>query len=448
MAAVFRRKVLDCLRVWKDTEKGRSAALLEGAKGVGKTTVAIQFGRTEYDSYILIDFSSVTDDIRDLFGSFSNDLDEFFMRLEVVSGKRLVERNSLVVFDEVQRYPKARQMIKRLVADGRYDYLETGSSISARANVRSILIPSEEHAIPMGPMDFEEFMWASGSEDYADYIRRCYDSRVPLGSGIHESVMRMFGTYMVVGGMPKVVEKFLSDRSLSGIETAKRSIIDGYRNDIAGLPISVSERVSELFDSIPSLLSGGKRVISPAKIAKGRRMRDYRRAIEWLSEAKIVNFCKCQTEPSVFSCSGTDESRMKPYLLDTGLLISVAFEDDKRAMAAVFNGFLGGKMSTGGGMFFENVVAQELVSRGYRLVFSEFDVGDSTKRYSVDFLILDGGKVVPIEVKASVSSRHAALDRFCGKYRSIVENPIVVHPKDLRFDGTCLYVPAYMVFVL
>lgn len=448
MVVIFKRKVLDCLREWKTTEKGRSAVLLEGARRVGKTTVAIQFGKLEYESYILIDFAAITNDILDLFESFSNNLDDFFIRLEVISGKKLVIRNSLIIFDEVQLYPKARQMIKRLVADGRYDYLETGSLISVRTNVKSILIPSEEYSIAMSPMDFEEFLWALGSEVDAEYIRRCYDSRTSLGRSVHELLMRRFRMYMIIGGMPQVVERFLSDNSLSGIETVKRSILKLYRSDMMKLPTSVSERALKLFDAIPSLLSSKKRFISPSKIAKGSRMRDYDRAIAWLSEAKIVNLCRRQTDPSILSGSDIDESRLKPYLLDTGLLISMSFGNDKRDMSDIYNDLLGGKLSINEGMFFENVVAQELVSQGYRLIFSEFHVKDSTKMYEIDFIIPDRGKIVPIEVKSSMSSRHTSIDRFCEKYHSRIKGPIVVHPKDLRFDGTCLYIPAYMVFAL
>ena len=444
----FKRKVYSDLLEWKETDHGTTAALIEGARRVGKTTVAEQFGKKEYRSYILIDFSITDKAVSDLFENFSGDLDDFFMRLQFHTGKELYERQSLVIFDEIQLYPKARQMIKHLVADGRYDYIETGSLISVKKNVEDILIPSEEVSIKMYPMDFEEFLWSMGDTTTMDLVRDRFASRKPLGRYAHEAVMRQYRLYMILGGMPQVIDRYLNEKSLKNIERTKRSIIDLYRNDMMKLPQTVSSRALSVFDSIPSILSSKKKILMPSKVKKNTRMRDYSAATTWLSEAMLVNVCRCQTDPSITIGMDIDDSRIKPYLLDTGLLISLAFGNDSKSMESVYDNLLRDKLSINEGMFFENAVAQELARSGRDLVFSEFRMKGSTSLYEVDFILPGLKKICPIDVKSSNSGSHRSMDVFRERFKNRVDTPVIIHSKDLRVDGDLLYIPIYMTMLL
>ncbi len=444
----FKRKIYKKLLDWKTEDDGTTAILIEGARRVGKTTVAKSFASNEYKSHILIDFSVQNKAILELFEKYSDDLDDFFIRLEFVTGTELHNRNSLIIFDEVQLFPPARQMIKRLVADRRYDYLEIGSLVSVKKNVQDILIPSEEEHIGMYPMDFEEFLWALGDETSADHIRHYYEELKPLGREMHERIMRLFRMYMIIGGMPGVVDRYVKEKSLKNIERTKKNILSLYRNDIMKIPESASSRAIRLFESVPALLSSKKKIIMPSKMQKGTRLRDYVRPLVWLSEAKILNLCRCQADPSAVTGLDVDDSRIKPYLLDTGLLISLAFGKDSGQMERVYDGLLRGKLSINEGMFFENVVAQELTAHGHDLIFTEFKTKESQSKYEIDFLLPGLDRISPIEVKSANSSQHRSLDVFCVKYRRRTERPMVIHTKDLRVDGDIVYLPAYMAMLL
>ncbi|MCQ2070325.1 MAG: ATP-binding protein [archaeon] len=444
----FKRKIYDRLLEWRREDTGSTAILIEGARRVGKTTIAKSFASNEYKSYVLLDFSIDNKAIFELFEQYSEDLDDFFMRLEVITKTKLHERDSIIIFDEVQLYPKARQMIKRLVADHRYDYLETGSLISVKKNVQNILIPSEEEHIEMYPMDFEEFLWALGDEVSADYIMRHYNRLEPMGRELHERIMRLFRTYMIVGGMPAVVDRYVNEKSLKNIERVKKNILTLYKDDIMKLPETMSSSALRLFESVPTMLSSKKKILMPSKIKTGTRMRDYTRSSIWLSEAMIVNLCRCQTDPSATAGLDINDSRVKPYLLDTGLLISLAFGNNNNLMEQTYDRLLRGKLSINEGMFFENVISQELVAHGHKLVFTEFKTKESESIYEIDFLLPGLDKVSPVEVKSSDSPRHKSLDVFCKKYHRRMERPTIVHTKDLRVDGEVVYIPAYMAMLL
>ena len=370
------------------------------------------------------------------------------MRLEFATKTTLYERQSAIVFDEVQLYPKARQMIKHLVADHRYDYIETGSLISIRENVKDILIPSEEEDLKMYPMDFEEFLWATGDQTSMDHIRYYFENRQPLGREMHEKILRQYRIYMIVGGMPQVVDTYIQEKSLKNIERSKRNIINLYRKDMPKFSKSTASRALNLFVAVPTLLSSKKKILMPSKIQEGTRLRDYESSLIWLSEAMIVNLCYCQTDPSIASGLDIDSSRVKPYLFDTGLLISLAFGKEDKFRDQVYDALLRGKLSINEGMFFENMVAQELVAQGHELIFTEFKTKESTSVYEVDFLISGLNKVSPVEVKSSESSRHKSLDVFCEKFRRRIERPVVIHSKDLREDNGILYIPIYMTMLL
>ncbi|WP_400232935.1 ATP-binding protein [Methanomethylophilus alvi] len=445
---IFRRKVYERLLSWKNEEKGKCALLVEGARRVGKSTVVEEFGKNEYKSYVKIDFSIKNEDLIDVFENYSSDLEKFFTHLQLVTGSHLYTRDSLIIFDEIQNYPYARQMIKYLVADGRFDYIETGSLISIRKNVVNIQIPSEERHIEMFPLDFEEFLWAQGDTVSTSILRSVFSDKEPLGKGSHRKLIDAFRTYMVVGGMPQVVDKFLTTGNFMDAEKVKRDIIDLYRLDLEKLPGNLGFRALKIFDSIPALLSAHSKVFSPGKIESKSRNRQYEGSITWLREAKLINICECVDDPSVAYGLTLNHSRFKCYFLDTGLLLSLAFGKNRKELEDTYMAMVRGKLSVNEGMFFENVVAQELKAHGHDLVFTVFRHKDVTTQYEVDFLIPGSGKISPIEVKSSASSRHKSLDVFMEKFGTRTDTAYVIHSKDLRVDGKVVYLPIYMTMFL
>ena len=444
---MFRRKIYDQLKEWKEVDDGRTAVLIEGARRVGKTTAAIEFAKQEYRSYIVIDFSSASDVLMSIFKEHSQNLDVFFQRLQLETGVTLHERKSIVIFDEVQFYPKARQMIKALVKDHRYDYIETGSLISLHQNVKDILIPSEEHSITMHPMDFEEWLWATGDETSATILREMFAQRTPLGLHAHASMMEKFKTYMVVGGMPQAVDAFLRTNNIMASERAKKDIISLYTKDIMKLPGKSGELTGMLFRGIPALLSSRKKAFAPGTIREGARSRDFAKPIEWIVRSDIAVPCKMCTDPSVAMFLSADSSRIKLYLLDTGLLVSLAFGSDRKELEDTYKTLIAGKLSINEGMLFENAVAQQLAALGYDLMFHEFRIGGS-QLYEVDFILPGTKGVIPLEVKSSSSSRHRSLDVFMEKKKDRIEKAFVIHGKDLRVDGDVVYIPIYMTMFL
>lgn len=439
---MFRRKIYQDLLDWKKTDDGRTALLLEGARRIGKTTVVEEFARSEYRSYVLIDFSRDDDPCKDLFDRTYNKLDDLFARIQLNSGKRLFVNESVIILDEVQLKPRARQMIKSLVEDGRFHYIETGSLISLKKNVRKIRIPSEEHKIQMYPMDFEEWLWANGIDD-TSILREMTANRENMGWKSHDVMSERFKTYLMIGGMPQVVDEFLRTNNFQSAERRKKEILDLYRDDIGKMSGEQAIKIKAVFESIPTLLSSHSKTFSPGKVMPGSRSRSFTEAIAWLIEARYVNPCFICSEPSIMAGLTADRSKVKLYLLDTGLLFTLAFGKNTPSLEQTFKDILDGKMSVNGGMFFENYVAQQLVSSGRDLFFHEFKVGG--KKYEIDFLLSTADGIIPVEVKSSSASRHKSLDEFCRIYEKRVDECIVIHKKDVIIDDGVTYLPAYMV---
>ncbi|MBR7152297.1 MAG: ATP-binding protein [Candidatus Methanomethylophilaceae archaeon] len=441
----FKRKIYNELLEWKSYSKGRSAVMVQGARRVGKSTIVEKFAKNEYKSYIMIDFVETDDEMRRIFTDYKTDLNMLFNRIQLKTNTKLYERKSVIVFDEVQAFPLAREMIKKLVKDGRYDYIETESFISVKSKIADIRIPSEEHKINMHPMDFEEWLWANGDDVTVDVLRELMEKMEPLGESSHKAVLRKYIEYMIIGGMPQVVSTYLEHHDLMETEQMKRDILDLYRDDIHKIPGVSMERALNLFNSIPAILSSPHKVLSPTKVEKGTRRREYDGAIEWLCDAKIFNRCRCSSDPSIAIGLSENVRRVKCYFLDTGLLVSLAFQNDKNGLAETYGLLLDGKLSVNKGMLFENMVAQELICRGYELWFTEFDKKDSNRKYEVDFILPGRNGIIPIEVKSGKSTPHSSLDKMIEKYNDRIVKTFVIHSKDLKTEGGIVYVPIYMM---
>ena len=444
----FERKIYQELLEWKENSSDSYALMIEGARRVGKTTVVKEFAKNEYRSSILIDFSFVSNEVKSLFEDHLWNLDTFFFRLQSIFNVRLYPRESLIIFDEVQLYPIARQAIKHLVADGRYSYIETGSLISIRKNVERILIPSEELSITMHPMDFEEFLWAQDKNMVVDLIRGSFESRTPLGFESHKSLMALYTMYMLIGGMPSVVDAYLSKNDPDEVEKAKRAILKLYRDDLMKVTGITGVNARKIFELIPSYLSRHDKSFSPSDVKSNSATRDYLDSVSWLEQSKIVNVCHKCSEPSPALDMSIDDNSFKMYLLDTGLLMTLALEKNISDRSDLYGAILDNKLSLNKGMFFENMVSQELVMSGKGLVFIKFYSEDSDRIQEVDFLIADGKKVTPIEVKSSRSSQHASLDRIVRKYPKSLNSPYVIHSKDLDVRDGVTYIPIYMTMLL
>lgn len=438
---VFKRKVYDEMLRWKDKE-GKYALLLEGARRTGKTTIVTEFAKREYRSHILINFAVPNKEIEELFNDFGRGIDRFFLRLQESTNVRLHPRESVIIFDEVQMFPLARQLIKQLVEDGRYDYIETGSLISIKQNVKDIVVPSEEMTLEMHPMDFEEFLWAMGNDTTVPLIRDCFERKEPLGFETHRRIMDLYTTYMIVGGMPQSVASFLKDNNFDSVEESKRSILTMYRNDA----VRISTR--RILTKIPALLSRHDKTFSPGVIRKGSATRDYLEAVDWLGESKMANVCTRTSDPGPATGLSLDELSFKVYMLDTGLMITQSFASNVADRKELYGKLLNGKLNVNMGMVFENMVAQELVMTGHELEFAKFKVKDSEKTYEVDFIIADGGETVPVECKSATSSKHTSLDLLMETHKDSVKRAYVIHGKDLRVDGNVTYIPVYMTMFL
>ena len=445
----LKRKIYGKLCEWKKTSKGKSAILIEGARRVGKSYIAQLFGKNEYKSFIVVDFSLMTDDLIDIFEHDINDFDFLFNRLSAYYGKRLYERDSLVIFDEVQLYPKARQLVKHLVAYGKYDILETGSLITLRKNIESIVIPSEEDHISMYPLDFEEFLWAMGDDGSYDYVRICFEKKIALGDGIHRKLLNRFREYMLVGGMPQAVLSYLESKSFEETDKVKRSILRLYRDDVTKFAKGYESRVLSIFDGIPAQLSKHEKKYTLASLSKSARFRDYEDAFVWLDESKVVLTCFHSTDPNVGLKLNEDIMTLKCYMNDTGLLLSQTFSEVELVSEEVNKAILFGKLNLNEGMFFENAVAQMLVSTGKKLFFySKNDRENAQNRMEIDFLIQNGRKVSPLEVKSSSYKAHSSLDKFKNKFGNKVGTRYIIYTKDLKLDGEIVCLPIYMVLCL
>lgn len=440
MARLFKRKIYDKLRQWKSASNGRSALLVEGARRVGKSTIVEEFARNEYESYILIDFGRASSETVALFDDLT-DLNYIFLRLQATYNVILHERHSLIVFDEVQLCPKARQAIKYLVADGRYDYIETGSLISIHKNVKDIIIPSEEHRIPMYPMDYEEFRWALGDKTTIPLLRQFYDKHLPIGS-VHRVSMQRIRLYMLVGGMPQAVNEYLDYNNLSMVDAAKRDIIRLYQEDFRKL--DPTGRLGRLFMQIPAQLSSNSGRYKPYQIIGDTETAKMIEFMQELEESKTVNIAWHTNDPNVGMSLTQDQTRFKVYCGDTGLFVTLAFWDKDITENVIYQKLLSDKLTANLGYVYENFVAQMLTAAGNGLFYYTWQK-DEKHNYEIDFLLSHGTKICPMEVKSSGYKTHASLDAFCKKFPERVGDRYLIYTKDYGKDHETTLLPVYMV---
>ena len=368
----MKRKIEEKLLKWKKESNGKTALLIDGARRVGKSYIVEEFAKQHYKSYILIDFNQVGSEITDLFDMNLRDLDSFFMYLSAAFNVKLYKRESLIIFDEVQLYPRARAAIKYLVADGRYDYIETGSLMSIKKNVKNIVIPSEERHVKMYPMDFEEFLWAKGEDLILPIIRNCFEEKKPLGQALHRKIMTLFREYVIIGGMPQVVKEYIESGDFETADLVKRDILTLYREDIQKYASGYEKKVESIFDEIPAQLSKHEKKFTLSSLGKGSRFRDYENSFLWLQDSMIANVCFNSTEPNIGLKLNRDNSSYKVYMGDTGLLISHAFDENGIVSEEIYKKLLFGKLEVNEGMIFENIVSQMLVANGHNLYFYKY----------------------------------------------------------------------------
>ena len=456
----MRRKIYDKLLEWKRNHKGDTALLIEGARRIGKSYIIEEFARKEYVSYILIDFSKVNPQVMEFFNLYMDDLDLLFMNLELYFRRKLTPRQtkdeearSLIIFDEVQFCPRARAAIKHLVADRRYDYIETGSLISIKKNVKDIMLPSEEHAIEMFPMDFEEFLWAMGDEMLMPYIRMQFDKRLPM-EGFHRRAMDYFRQYLIVGGMPQAVSKYVETRDFEKVDEVKRDILALYRNDIRKYADNQETKVAAIFEEIPGQLQKHEKKFVLSDLQSEARMRDYSQAFFWLSDAKIINCCYNSTDPNIGLKLNEKRTTLKCYMADTGLLVSHAFDERGIVSADLYRKLMFDKLEVNKGMLVENIVAQMLRAAGHKLYFfSNSSRISADDRMEIDFLIakpVTTGRhnISPIEVKSGQRYTLNSLRKCITKYGSQLSTPYVLHDKDVKIDDGIVYLPLYMTPLL
>ena len=439
---VFKRKIYDEILEWKEKRSDKYALLIKGARRVGKSTIAEEFARKNFKSYILIDFAHVSRAILELFDDTYN-LDFFFLQLQQFTGVRLYEKESVIIFDEVQLLPKARQAIKYLVADGRYKYIETGSLISIKKNTKDILIPSEEHKISMYPMDFEEFLWAIGDEITADTIRQLLKNKRAAGNAMHRNLMRMFRLYMLIGGMPQAVEAYLEHNNLQVVDEAKREIVDLYEEDFT--KIDGTGLAGDIYDAIPASLMGNssRYVLSTAR--EGIRAEQVRELIPDILSSYTVNIAYHANNPGVGMALAKDAGRYKLFTSDVGLFVTLAFKDKRYTENIIYNKLLSDKLDVNLGYVYENVVAQMLTARGNNLFYFTMESDTSNHLYEIDFILSVGNKIAPLEVKSGNYRGHKSLDVFCDRYSSRIGDKYVVHVKDYNWENGIHYLPVYMV---
>lgn len=442
---MLRRKIYDQLLAWKQKRNGKTALLVDGARRVGKSYIVELFAKQEYKSYVIIDFGNAPKDILDLFLYESADLDLFFAKLAAFYSTMLYPRESLIVFDEVQQFPRARQLIKYFVADGRYDFLETGSLIRLKKNTENIIIPSEEEHIEMFPMDFEEFLWAMGDEATYPLIRKCFESRTPLGQALHRKIMNDFRQYILVGGMPQSVLAYLDGKNFEACDDAKRQILNLYREDISKFAAGYEEKVYAVFDGIPGQLSKKEKKYKLSSISKDARFRSYEDSFVWLNEAMVVNACFNATDPNIGLALSKDCTTQKCYMADTGLLVTLTFMDSAFTDNELYKAILFDKLDVNEGMIIENAVAQMLRRNGHRLFFySRSDNENRENHMEIDFLISQGKKISPVEVKSANYRSHSSLDKFMKKFSGRLGTPYILYPKDVMEKDGILHLPLYM----
>lgn len=440
---VFRRKIYDDILDWKRKNDGRTALLVEGARRIGKSTIVEEFARNEYKSYILIDFNTASAEVKSLFDDLMN-LEFIFLRLQQVYSTQLFERNSVIIFDEVQQCPKARQAIKYLVKDGRYDYIETGSLISIRKNIENITIPSEEDRIQMNPMDYEEFRWALGDTVTVPLLKTFWEKKIPLGAA-HRDAMRNLRLYLLVGGMPQAVNAYLDTNNLRTVDEVKRKIILLYREDFA--KIDKTGKVSNLFMSVPAALSRNASRYVPSSIIGNVADDKMSELLMNLEDSKTVNIAHHADDPNIGIPVSANYDKFKIFLADTGLFVTLAFWDKDFTENIIYDKLLSDKLSVNLGYVYENLIAQMLVASGNRLFYHTWKK-DEKHYYEIDFLLSRGAKLCPVEVKSSGYKTHASLDAFCDKYSARVGSRYLIYTKDLTKDNGTTLLPAYMTPLL
>lgn len=451
---LMKRKLFYELINWKKNGTGKTALLIDGARRVGKSYIAEEFAKSEYKTYILIDFNRVGDDIKNLFVHYLNDLDLLFMYLSGYYNVKLYEHESLIIFDEVQLFPKARAAIKYLVADGRYDYIETGSLMSIKKNVRDIVIPSEERHIKMYPMDFEEFLWALGNDTLMGIIQTCYDAKKPMGHIMHRKAMDYFRQYLIVGGMPQAVQEYIDTHDFDKVDQIKRDILTLYRADIIKHAAGYEMKVESIFDEIPAQLQKHEKKFKLSSLKKEARFRDYEDALFWLEDAMITNICYNSTAPNIGLKLNMDRLTLKCYMADTGLLISHAFNENGIVSEEIYKKLLFDKLEVNQGMIIENIVAQMLAANHHKLYFySNPSRDDSDSRMEIDFLIAKSKistrhNISPIEVKSGKNYTLSSLRKFTSKYAEQTYIPYLLHTGDLKIQEGITFLPLYMTPLL
>ncbi len=440
---VLKRKIYQQLLDWKTNWASKRALLVQGARRIGKSTIVEEFAKNEYESYILINFQSDLNKVEELFKSDISDLDTFFRNLSLIYGKRLIKGKSVIIFDEVQLFSIARQSIIQLVADGRYDYIETRSLITLNQNVDNILIPSEERSINMYPLDFEEFLWAKGDTITATLIRDCFMNMKPLGQVAHRKVLKEFMLYVAVGGMPQAVIELLESNDFGRVDEVKRDILELYKKDLKKLDNKHNYSTSIILNALPSELSSQGRLFRSIALGKNKRASKTYSSYDAINDSMIVNIAHNCTDPNIGLNLTKDYSSQKIYMGDTGLLVTQIFQDSQLPIEeSIYKQLIVDKLGVNLGMVMENAVAQTLVCSGYKLFFHRFE------RYEVDFLITKGKKLIPIEVKSSSYSTHKSLDNFEEKYSDRVTTSYVIYSKDLKREGNITYIPFYMTMFL
>ena len=451
---ILRRKIYDKLLLWKNECRGTKAILLEGARRIGKSTIVKEFAKNEYKSYLLIDFANVSNNIINIFDNYKDKLDDFFMLLSLEMNVKLYERESVIVFDEVQKFPAARELIKYLVADGRYDYIETGSLISIKENVKNIVIPSEERAIKMYPLDFGEFCWAFGEKMIIEYIKKCFVDKKPLEQSLHAKAMLLFKQYMIIGGMPQSVIAYVNgNRDFEAADREKRDILKLYRDDILKINDRYKTKVLAIFDQIPGFLSKHEKRVTLRNLVEGTTLDQYADTFFWLGNSMICNECFSTNDPNIGLSLYEDTTFIKCYMGDTGLLVSHAFDENLIADSELYKQIIGDKLSLNEGMLYENVIAQMLVSNGHKLFFyNHYDSEKHRNDIEVDFIISNNSKlkykIYPIEVKSTKKYTTTSLERFKDKFNERIGVCYVIHPKNLVVSDDIIYIPAYMTICL
>ncbi len=445
---IFQRKIYKKLLEWKRLSNGKSAVMLEGARRVGKSTIVNEFAKNEYEDYLILDFANESPDIRRNFEENIGNPDEFFRNLFLLKKKSLLPKKSVIIFDEVQLFPLARQAIKYLVADGRYDYIQTGSLISIRQNIQNIQITSEDYRIKMYPMEFEEFLWANGDTVTFPAIEAAFQRKKALGDGIHREFMKRFRTYMAVGGMPQAVDAFVSGSTYEQIDFIKRTILDLYREDLKKYDRENRDKASVIFQTIPEQLQNHNSHFKLSLIDKNARYKNYVEAVNFVSESMIGNECIHATEPEISLEAFADHSNFKLYMGDTGLLVTQIMRSGTATGEDIYKALIFDHLGINQGMIMENIVAQMLRANGHDLYFHEFQYQESEetnpKKYEIDFLLVKNRKICPIEVKSSGYRTHKSFDLMAKKYPIKMQDKYIIYTKDLKYEDGILYLPIYM----